>query len=341
MICPECKETSLKTVVQYGGVELDRCPDCQGLWFDGGELEEILGTSATADMSELPAEAQTAARICPRCGTELYKFQYPSTRVTVDMCAECNGMWLDRGELMQLANSLQETGKKIPCYGYRPGEQTCFLIEKTQHTNSSTEYRQYCIDTLELEVDKGNYMQLTGRQLAINKQHEAKRQVHIDKKGRFYDCEANHGFVGAAGMGENPVAVSHIYGAYYFPWLPDEPLEPDTRWDIEFRAGSFPEAQLQAGFEMEAHFTVVNISQHRGRNCAEIRFTYEGNRRESENRIQIHGRGTWFFDLDTRMDLMLEKRTVSSPIGNTNDDDNTEHMVRRVLSEQTLGKVGK
>ena len=40
MKCPKCG-TDLKTV-DYHGVEVDRCPDCNGVWFDAGEVESLV-----------------------------------------------------------------------------------------------------------------------------------------------------------------------------------------------------------------------------------------------------------------------------------------------------------
>ena len=40
LLCPNCN-TSMQNV-QRGGVELDMCPQCRGVWLDRGELEKIL-----------------------------------------------------------------------------------------------------------------------------------------------------------------------------------------------------------------------------------------------------------------------------------------------------------
>lgn len=38
-LCPLDKESMEKEVV--GGIVIDRCPSCKGVWLDGGELEQI------------------------------------------------------------------------------------------------------------------------------------------------------------------------------------------------------------------------------------------------------------------------------------------------------------
>lgn len=39
MKCPKCG-ADLETIEQ-GGVHVDRCPECAGIWLDAGELEQI------------------------------------------------------------------------------------------------------------------------------------------------------------------------------------------------------------------------------------------------------------------------------------------------------------
>jgi len=40
MKCPKCGAT-LKTE-EYHGIQVDRCPECLGVWFDAGEAESLL-----------------------------------------------------------------------------------------------------------------------------------------------------------------------------------------------------------------------------------------------------------------------------------------------------------
>lgn len=38
---------------------------------------------------------------CPKCGMELFEIDYKG--ITIDRCSECDGVWLDAGELEALA----------------------------------------------------------------------------------------------------------------------------------------------------------------------------------------------------------------------------------------------
>jgi Zn-finger nucleic acid-binding protein len=41
MKCPICAEIELK-IAERDGVEIDFCPECQGVWLDRGELDKII-----------------------------------------------------------------------------------------------------------------------------------------------------------------------------------------------------------------------------------------------------------------------------------------------------------
>lgn len=44
LLCPACQE--LLVPVDRGGVEIDYCPNCRGVWLDRGELDKILERAA-------------------------------------------------------------------------------------------------------------------------------------------------------------------------------------------------------------------------------------------------------------------------------------------------------
>lgn len=44
---------------------------------------------------------------CPKCGMELIEIDYKN--IKVDKCSECDGIWLDAGEL-ETASKLEKTG---------------------------------------------------------------------------------------------------------------------------------------------------------------------------------------------------------------------------------------
>jgi Zn-finger nucleic acid-binding protein len=100
-------------------LEIDSCPECFGLWFDGDELsrffqspelsERILGEEATLAVltpTLAPAaKAKAENRICPACQEPLFGSSLGQTQI--DYCLACRGVWLDKRELEQLVSAFQ------------------------------------------------------------------------------------------------------------------------------------------------------------------------------------------------------------------------------------------
>ena len=103
MNCPRCK--SGLVVVEYSDVELDWCPECGGLWFDSGEMELLAKktTDAPAEgglcLTE-PARTDEERLKCPLCRKKMDKRMLGP--VIADVCPNCDGLWLDQGELEQV-----------------------------------------------------------------------------------------------------------------------------------------------------------------------------------------------------------------------------------------------
>ncbi len=112
MICPTCQKPTLKEKIVKGGtLAVDYCPACQGIWFDYRELGEVIDV-AVEDMS-VPSNAVRLRALCPKCDKPLYAFPYPRTRVMVQMCKKCNGLWLEAErlkEIRQVREQLRQSG---------------------------------------------------------------------------------------------------------------------------------------------------------------------------------------------------------------------------------------
>lgn len=103
MNCPRCT-VGLKNVYTPKGILVDYCPDCQGIWFDRGELfyysgapEKITAALAEGLRNEKPSEAD-----CPRCAAKLAEGGLFSDDLVIDRCPSCEGIWLDPSELSAL-----------------------------------------------------------------------------------------------------------------------------------------------------------------------------------------------------------------------------------------------
>jgi len=91
------------------GVTLDACRSgCGGVWFDADELEKFdqVEEQALPEVLRSLTNKQvvidaSAVRYCPRCtGQVMHRYYYDSQfSLEVDQCLQCNGIWLDLGEL--------------------------------------------------------------------------------------------------------------------------------------------------------------------------------------------------------------------------------------------------
>ena len=106
MKCPKCEDRQL-VAATVRGTEVDRCPHCDGIWFDAKELATLLATRPS-DLKPLAGgatDAATNARAgrCPRDQSRLMRVCSAHKRtVILETCPTCHGLWLDGGELKEL-----------------------------------------------------------------------------------------------------------------------------------------------------------------------------------------------------------------------------------------------
>ncbi len=104
MNCPKCRIEEMKTET-IGGVEIERCPVCKGMYFDKGELERMLeqeaGTGDTFAFSATSDAMDKVAAYCPHCEKDMGSSMGPAD-VRVDRCDSCGAVFLDQGELATL-----------------------------------------------------------------------------------------------------------------------------------------------------------------------------------------------------------------------------------------------
>ncbi|AKJ03876.1 TFIIB-like protein [Archangium gephyra] len=119
--CPLCENQPLRPL-RVSHVEIDTCPRCHGLWFDRGELERF--PDRPSARSFLAMKGQTFSRcrksghpvgraeaVCPTCRSEPVRCPACAERLRrvvtsaspVDVCASCEGVWLDAGAFEALA----------------------------------------------------------------------------------------------------------------------------------------------------------------------------------------------------------------------------------------------
>jgi Zn-finger nucleic acid-binding protein len=113
MNCPIDKE-ELKQAIFYG-VEVDFCPTCLGLWFEEEELR-LAKDEKDKNLKWLDIDLWKdnkkfkifpGIRLCPSCRLPLYEIYYGDSRIIVDICNLCHGVWLDRGEFKKIIEYLK------------------------------------------------------------------------------------------------------------------------------------------------------------------------------------------------------------------------------------------
>lgn len=115
MQCPIDHQTLVQRRYEWD-IVIDECPACHGVWLEAGELERIQNAVEHDYGDELRAipdsvsrayamarEKSERERRCPVCDRTLDRKEYGyASRILIDVCASCQGVWLDRGELEAL-----------------------------------------------------------------------------------------------------------------------------------------------------------------------------------------------------------------------------------------------
>jgi len=113
MECPNDNEQLEKVLFHL--VEVDYCPKCLGMWFDKDELRRAkddrdkqlnwVDVDLWRDKSKF--HVARGNKRCPICRVGLTEVSYDNSKVKVDFCKMCGGIWLDRGEFKQIINYLK------------------------------------------------------------------------------------------------------------------------------------------------------------------------------------------------------------------------------------------
>jgi uncharacterized protein len=105
MKCPKCPDQPMR-IETWPGTELERCPRCQGLYLDAGELDRMLvahhaGRVDSQAFTPLSDHHDRKPGICDRCRLEMAPYLGPQN-VRLDRCPKCHAVFLDQGELAHM-----------------------------------------------------------------------------------------------------------------------------------------------------------------------------------------------------------------------------------------------
>ena len=109
MKCPR-DHAELIVGVEHG-IEVDRCPECNGRWLDHDELDRLEATVPSTEEQRL-ATIEYARRgselACPRCEKPMRAFNYRAYDLELDACEDQHGFWLDAGEDARVRDIVKE-----------------------------------------------------------------------------------------------------------------------------------------------------------------------------------------------------------------------------------------
>ncbi len=105
MKCLNCRTEMTNNLVQTkkDRISYDVCDDCGSLWLDAGELNKMAfqvdGSIEVCSKDKIEDDSGRG-RNCPRCDDmTLDKVSFVGGDLILDRCANCQGFWLDGGEL--------------------------------------------------------------------------------------------------------------------------------------------------------------------------------------------------------------------------------------------------
>ncbi|MDJ0599668.1 MAG: zf-TFIIB domain-containing protein [Crocosphaera sp.] len=111
--CPKC-QGKLEPVM-YEDIEVDRCCQCNGIWFDFSEAENLkkLRGSENIDIGKLDQENQKEVLDtpipCPRCDISMIKmFDLDKHPIWYETCPQCQGIWFDAGEFKKFKDNFSQ-----------------------------------------------------------------------------------------------------------------------------------------------------------------------------------------------------------------------------------------
>ncbi len=118
MQCPKCNAEMEK--VTHENIEVDRCTECKGIWFDLLEAEKLkkLAGSEAVDNGDVATgeENDKIDRIeCPKCKTPMIRMSdVQQPHIHYESCTVCYGNYFDAGEFKDYKeHTLLERIKKI------------------------------------------------------------------------------------------------------------------------------------------------------------------------------------------------------------------------------------
>jgi len=121
--CPSCNANlDLYTIF---GIKIEACSKCKGIFLDKDELRGLKDKTAKGSWQTLrwmddeveaigKHNAMPSKRLCPKCRKiQFVSASFGDSRILIDWCPKCNGVWLDRDEFQQIVEFLKSKHNKL------------------------------------------------------------------------------------------------------------------------------------------------------------------------------------------------------------------------------------
>lgn len=97
------------------GLEVDRCPECDGEYLDHDQFVELEDQVFDHDIPKgtIHFGDQEVDHICPHCGKKMLRFRYRGWPLEIERCPDDAGYWLDKGEEKHVRDYLKERMRRL------------------------------------------------------------------------------------------------------------------------------------------------------------------------------------------------------------------------------------
>ncbi len=104
MKCPNCVHSQLVPVMTKEGVEIDFCPQCEGIWLDRDEIYHFTHTPSylKTSIEEAKKSQKPSSKLSPVSGRPMVELSIAGDTIKIDYCPESEGIWLDKDEINRL-----------------------------------------------------------------------------------------------------------------------------------------------------------------------------------------------------------------------------------------------
>lgn len=125
MTCPDCKN-ELKTF-DLKGIKIQECSKCKGKWFKRDQLRLAKDKQEAhlrwLDFDPFGKDAEklsvsSEGKMCPQCVKTMCSLTYRQSKIIIDKCPLCEGIWLDHGELAKIIRYLEHALNTESVKGY-------------------------------------------------------------------------------------------------------------------------------------------------------------------------------------------------------------------------------